>query len=61
MREKTGAPIGECKDALSKAATDLKQGEDLNEKAFELLRKKGIATAQKKAGRLACCVSPVLT
>jgi elongation factor Ts len=46
LREKTGAGMLDCKNALSETAGDL-------EKAVEQLRKKGIASAQKKAGRLA--------
>jgi elongation factor Ts len=46
LREKTGAGMMECKKALTEA--------DGNEdQAVELLRKRGIATAGKKAGRVA--------
>lgn len=44
LREKTGAGLMDCKRALGETAGDL-------EKAVEYLRKKGIATAEKKAGR----------
>ena len=44
LREETGAGMMECKSALVEAAGD-------TEKARELLRKKGLASAAKKAGR----------
>ncbi|MEK6645076.1 MAG: translation elongation factor Ts [Candidatus Firestonebacteria bacterium] len=44
LREKTGAGIVECKEALNSSNDDL-------EKAFEYLRKKGISKALKKVGR----------
>src|SRR3954471_8446248 len=44
LREKTGAGMMDCKKALSEASGDF-------EKAIEYLRKKGIASASKKAGR----------
>jgi elongation factor Ts len=44
LREKTGAGMMDCKKALSESAGDM-------EKAIDLLRKKGLATAQKRAGR----------
>ena len=44
LREKTGAGMMDCKNALSEVDGDV-------EKAIELLRKKGLATAQKRAGR----------
>jgi elongation factor Ts len=44
LREETGAGMMDCKSALVEAAGDL-------EKAREHLRKKGLATAAKKAGR----------
>jgi elongation factor Ts len=44
LREKTGAGIMDCKRALAEANGDF-------EKAVEILRKKGIATAQKKSSR----------
>jgi elongation factor Ts len=44
LREKSGAGIMDCKAALEESEGDL-------DKAIELLRKKGIATAQKRAGR----------
>ncbi|HJP94697.1 MAG TPA: translation elongation factor Ts [Pyrinomonadaceae bacterium] len=46
LREKTGAGMMECKNALVEA--------DGNEdKAVEILRKRGLASAQKRAGRVA--------
>lgn len=45
LREQTGAGMMECKAALTEAAGDA-------EKAAEILRKKGIATAGKKEGRV---------
>jgi elongation factor Ts len=44
LREKTGAGMMDCKKALSETAGDF-------EKAVDYLRKKGIASAAKKAGR----------
>ncbi|MCG6893947.1 MAG: translation elongation factor Ts [Desulfobacteraceae bacterium] len=44
LREKTGAGIMDCKQALQECGGDL-------EKATEFLRKKGLATAAKRAGR----------
>ena len=44
LREKTGAGMMDCKNALKEAGGDM-------EKAVELLRKKGIAKAEKKASR----------
>jgi elongation factor Ts len=44
LREKTGQGMMECKRALEEAGGD-------TEKAVEVLRKKGLATADKKAGR----------
>lgn len=44
LREKTGAGMMDCKKALSETAGDF-------EKAVEFLRKKGMASAAKKAGR----------
>jgi elongation factor Ts len=46
LREKTGAGMMDCKKALSETAGDL-------ENAFDWLRKKGLAAAAKKAGRVA--------
>ncbi len=46
LRERTGAGILECKKALEEANGDM-------DKAAEILRKKGIARADKKAGRAA--------
>ncbi len=45
LREKSGAPMMDCKQALTEAKGDLEQ-------AMVLLRKKGIATAAKKAARV---------
>ena len=44
LREKTGAGIMDCKTALSDNNGDM-------DKAIEFLRKKGLATAAKRAGR----------
>ena len=46
LREKTGVGIMDCKNALQEAGGD-------NNKAIEILRKKGIAKAQKREGRIA--------
>lgn len=46
LREKTGAGMMDCKRALSEAEGDI-------ERASELLREKGLASAAKKAGRVA--------
>lgn len=46
LRERTGAPMMDCKAALGEAGGDA-------EKAVDLLRKKGLASAAKKAGRIA--------
>jgi len=45
LREKTGAGILDCRKALSESAGDV-------EKAVDYLRKKGLASAAKKAGRV---------
>ena len=45
LREKTGAGMVDCKNALVEASGDENQ-------AIEILRKKGMATAGKKAGRV---------
>lgn len=45
LREKTGAGMIDCKNALVEANGDESQ-------AVEILRKKGIATAEKKGGRV---------
>ena len=45
LREKTGAGMVDCKNALVEADGDVEQ-------AIEILRKKGMATADKKAGRV---------
>ncbi len=44
LREKTGAGIMDCKEALTVCEGDM-------EKAIDHLRKKGLATAAKRAGR----------
>ncbi len=46
LRERTGAGMSDCKKALTEVAGDM-------EKATEFLRKKGLAAAAKKAGRIA--------
>jgi elongation factor Ts len=45
LRARTGAGIVECKNALEEAKGDL-------EKAVDILRKKGLALAAKKVGRI---------
>jgi len=44
LRERTGVGIMDCKSALTETNGDI-------DKAVELLRKKGIASAEKRAGR----------
>ena len=44
LRDKTGAGMMDCKAALTEAGGDM-------EKAVEILRKKGLASAAKRAGR----------
>jgi elongation factor Ts len=46
LREKTGAGMMECKSALTEAAGD-------ENSAIDILRKRGLATATKKSGRVA--------
>ncbi|HUF05328.1 MAG TPA: translation elongation factor Ts [Aridibacter sp.] len=46
LREKTGAGMVDCKTALVEADGNVEQ-------AIEILRKKGMATASKKSGRIA--------
>ncbi len=46
LRERTGAPMMDCKTALTETEGDM-------EKAVDFLRKKGLAAAAKKAGRIA--------
>ena len=46
LRERTGAGMSDCKKALTEVDADM-------EKATEYLRKKGLAAAAKKAGRIA--------
>src|SRR3954471_11504445 len=45
LRDKTGAPMMDCKNALTESKGDLEQ-------AIVVLRKKGIATAAKKSSRV---------
>jgi elongation factor Ts len=45
LREKTGVGIMDCKNAIQEAGGDI-------DKAVEILRKKGIAKAQKREGRI---------
>ncbi len=57
LRERTGAGLGDCRRALLSTEGDI-------EAAIDSLRKKGIATAAKKAGRatregvIAQCIAP---
>ena len=46
LREQTGCGMMDCKKALNESNGDV-------EKAVEYLREKGLAAAQKKAGRVA--------
>jgi elongation factor Ts len=46
LRERTGAPMMDCKAALAESGGDM-------EKAIDVLRTKGMASAAKKAGRIA--------
>ena len=46
LRERSGAGMMDCKKALSATDGDF-------DKAIEFLREKGLATAEKKAGRIA--------
>lgn len=46
LREKTGAPMGDCKSALVESNGDM-------EGAIEVLRKKGLKDVSKRAGRVA--------
>ena len=46
LRERTGAGMMDCKGALSDTAGDMEQ-------AVDLLRKKGLVKAARKAGRIA--------
>ena len=46
LREITGCGMMDCKKALTESNGD-------REKAIEILREKGLATAAKKAGRIA--------
>ena len=46
LREMTGVGMMDCKKALTEAEGDM-------DKAVEILREKGLAASQKKAGRIA--------
>jgi len=46
LRQRTGAGVVDCKSALTESKGDI-------EKAIDYLRRKGLATAAKKAGRIA--------
>lgn len=46
LRERTNAPMMDCKKALTETDGDM-------DKAVEFLRKKGLASAKKRAGRIA--------
>ena len=46
LRKKTGAGVADCKKALTETQGDM-------DKAVDFLREKGIATAAKKASRIA--------
>lgn len=46
LRERTNAPMMDCKKALTETDGDM-------DKAIEFLRKKGLASAKKRAGRIA--------
>lgn len=46
LRDKTGAGMMDCKTALTESKGDM-------DAALDLLRKKGVATAEKKSGRVA--------
>lgn len=46
LRERSGAGMSACKDALTEAGGDM-------ERSVEILREKGLAAAAKKAGRVA--------
>jgi elongation factor Ts len=54
LRARTGAGMMDCKAALEEAAGDL-------DKAVEILRKKGIAKAEKRGGRVAAQGLVVIT
>ena len=59
LREASGAPITECKDAVAQAVAQSSShspppsDSDLLSLATDLLRKKGVSTASKKSGRTA--------
>ncbi len=52
LREKTGAGMMDCKKALTETGGDI-------ENAIDWLRKKGLAAAAKKSGRIAAEDLPV--
>ena len=54
LRRQTDCGMMECKKALVKADGDIN-------KAIEILREEGLATAAKKAGRIAATLLPPLT
>ena len=51
LREKTGAGMMDCKKALTETDGDM-------DKAVDVLREKGLASAAKKAGRIAAEGTP---
>ena len=56
LREQSGAPITECKEAVAaatSAATPHSVAADILTLATDILRKRGVSTASKKAGRVA--------
>eukprot|EP00808_Paulinella_micropora_P026354 g3108.t1 len=54
LREATGAPVKDCKDAVNTSiAEGIFEQSAIFEKAVELLRIRGVATAAKKSGRAA--------
>ena len=52
LRETTGVGMMDCKKALTETNGDM-------EKAIAYLREQGLATSQKKAGRIAAEAAPV--
>lgn len=55
LRDSTGAPMMECKDAIVSVSATMsdKSADEILTAATDVLRKKGVATAAKKAGRSA--------
>ena len=55
LREQSGAPITECKDAINASTTTENSTDEASilRAASEWLRKRGVATATKKSGRAA--------